>query len=116
MNAQPIPAEILNWAADFWDDHLDTDQVDMIALAFMAGQAAATAIPGGLTSAQAEALAFIRTYQAEHLGASPTYSQIAVAVGRSKTRAFDLVKGMKARGVVADHPNRPRSITITARA
>ena len=124
MNTQSIPDHIRQWAADHWDAHLDTEEIDMVALAFMAGQAAAAAPgekqfqPGGMTRRQSEAYAFIRCFN-DQQGYSPSFQQIATAVGlSSKSRVSDIVVQLERRGWLQRLPRRSRSLSInlTARA
>lgn len=110
-----IPEDILQWAADFWDAHLETEQVEMVARAYMAGQAAPLPPATGLTHEQAKVLTFVRDFQAQHDGVSPTYDEIGAGTGRSKSNVHYLLRRLAERGVVR-FATRARSITIVGRA
>ncbi|TPN86355.1 hypothetical protein [Mesorhizobium sp. B1-1-5] len=65
-----------------------------------------------LTPRQSDALSFIRSHQAEK-GFAPSYDEIAAGLGlASKSRAFDLVKGLERRGAVRTRPGMFRTIEI----
>ncbi|RWB29619.1 hypothetical protein [Mesorhizobium sp.] len=66
----------------------------------------------GLTPRQSDALSFIRSHQAKN-GFSPSYDEIAAGIGlASRSRAFDLVKGLERRGAVRTRPGMNRTIEI----
>lgn len=65
-----------------------------------------------LTPRQSDALSFIRSHQAEK-GVSPTFDEIAAGMGlASKSRAYELVKGLERRGAVRTRPGMVRTIEI----
>ncbi|MFD1189727.1 LexA family protein [Phenylobacterium conjunctum] len=67
-----------------------------------------------LTHRQAECLGFIREYAAKH-GASPSFSEIAVALGLSPTskgNVSTLVGQLVGRGYLRHARNRARSLEI----
>lgn len=72
----------------------------------------------GLTPRQAEALRFVETFAAR-TGASPSYQQIADALGyRTRSAAHRVIDGLKDRGRLENIPGRartlrPRRLTLT---
>tara|TARA_R110000744_G_scaffold348517_1_gene454109 strand:- start:488 stop:889 length:402 start_codon:yes stop_codon:yes gene_type:complete len=65
-----------------------------------------------LTKRQSEAYAFIRTYVKEK-GMSPTYEEIASALGlSSRSQSHDVVRRLQARGYITYLKGQGRSITI----
>lgn len=111
-----IPEDIYERADILCDQFRDiSDDRELIARVLMAVGQGAT-VGAGLTHEQAKALDFIRTFQIENSGASPSYAEIGEAVGRSKGNVHDLLHRMKDRGVIAIPRHRARSITIVARA
>ena len=110
-----IPADIYQWAADFWDANLETEQVEMVARAYMAGQGAGATPRScrmGLTAPQGEALNFIASFVRRH-GWSPSYSEIAAGLGlRGRGAVHALVHHLQDRGAIRIAPGRARSITI----
>lgn len=70
----------------------------------------------GMTHEQAKCLTFVRGYQAQNNGVSPSYAEIAEAVGRTKSNVHDLLHRMADRGVIRLAAARARSITILVRA
>lgn len=110
-----IPPHVLQWAADFWDAHLETDQVEMVALAFMAGQGGGQPVHLGLTKGQSIALAFINEFQAAK-GFAPTYREIGDHLCVSKSGVHRLVHGLVSRGALSMIPGGARSIAITQHA
>lgn len=111
-----IPPHVLQWAADFWDSHLETDQVEMVALAFMAGQGAGHPAPVGLTECQSAALTFINEFQASK-GFAPSYREIAKGCGVSSLSGVHrLVHGLISRGALTMMPAGARSIAIAQHA
>ena len=65
----------------------------------------------GLMPRQRETLEFIVAYQAER-GLSPSFSEIAKAVGVGKSRIHYLILGLWRRGYVDFKPGRWRSIIV----
>lgn len=112
-----IPADIYQWAADFWDANLETEQVEMVARAYMAGQGAGPQLKrGGLTAHQRDALGFISGYIAEN-SCSPSMEDIRKHFGlTSKSAAHRVVSELVKRGAIATLPRKSRSITIVGRA
>lgn len=67
----------------------------------------------GLTPKQAECLAFIREYIAQH-GHSPSYDEIALALNlASKSGVFRLIKALERRGYLRRMSGIGRSIALT---
>lgn len=67
----------------------------------------------GLTPRQAMLLRYIRDYAADHNGASPSFDEMAKAVGfKSKGHLHRLIKGLEARGRIRRLPRQARSIEI----
>lgn len=67
----------------------------------------------GLTPRQAEVLAFIRRYIAEHNGASPTRREICAGLGmKSSSDVHQLLQRLKERGHIDWAPRQARAITI----
>lgn len=67
---------------------------------------------GGLTSKQLALLNFIDEFTARE-GISPTYDEMAAAVGlKSKGRVHVIVSGLEERGRISRIPNRKRSIMV----
>lgn len=107
-----IPADVLHWAADFWDDHLDTEEVRMVALAFLAGQASAAAPACGITGPQRALLRFIQNFIAG-AGFSPSFAEIAEGMGlKSKGPVHDMIQRLADRGYLSFTPGVARSIVI----
>lgn len=66
-----------------------------------------------LTAVQAKLLTFIKAYKVENGDMSPTFVEMANAIGlRSKSGVHRLVNGLEERGHVILTPNRARSIEI----
>jgi len=110
-----IPPEIYQWAADHWDAHLETEQVEMVALAFMAGQQAGpkpTASRFGLTAPQLSALSFIEAQCANERDPAPSLREMARGLGISLSHAQALVTALVDRGFVTRIPGRARSIAL----
>lgn len=69
----------------------------------------------GLTRRQADCLAIIRAYIAEH-GCSPSYAELMGALGcRSKSTVARLLDGLKVRGHVDWTPRVERTLTLVER-
>jgi SOS-response transcriptional repressor LexA len=67
-----------------------------------------------MTSQQARLLRFIADYQRDHAGASPSYDEMAGALGlKSRSGAHRLVAGLEERGHVMRVRNLQRSIRLT---
>ena len=91
--------------------HIEDDR-ELIARVLMAvGQGAST--HAGVTHEQVKVLDFVKAFQAKHNGVSPTYDEIAQALGRSKSNIHDFLHRMADRGIVR-LATRARSITIVA--
>jgi len=119
MNTHPIPDHIRQWAADHYDEHLCTEEVTMVALAYLAGQqSAAGAAPrvGGMTKIQSNAYAFLRCFIAEQ-GYCPSYEQIGTAIGTtSKGRVSEIVLALEEHGLLSRLPGRARSLSLNVMA
>lgn len=115
-----IPAEIYEWAEIFCDANIETDDRELVARAFMAGQGAPkqpTAKPAsGMTARQRDALSFVGRFIDEHSGMSPAVREVADELGLTLSRAHAILKQLERRGIVAMVPRCARSITIVARA
>lgn len=108
-----IPDSIRQWAADFWDAHLETDQVDMVALAFMAGQGAGTPpTKFGLTSQQLEVLEWVEAYSLVQHGVSPSIREIAHRFDFSVSHAHSVVTALVSRGFLTRLPGKARSLAL----
>jgi len=68
--------------------------------------------PIGLTKRQTETLEFIRTFQADHDGVSPTFREMADALGVTIAAAFKLAHRLEERGRIRMFPNHSRSIVL----
>lgn len=67
----------------------------------------------GITQAQAELLAFIERYQAEHKGVCPSFEEMKQALGlHSKSGVHRIVLALEERGRLRRLPNRNRSLEI----
>lgn len=67
----------------------------------------------GLTPRQAETLAFIRRYIAEHNGASPTRREICAGLGmKSASDVHQILERLRDRGHITWAPRQARAITI----
>ena len=72
-------------------------------------------VPLGLTPQQKRALDFVRDYNARNNGVSPTYSEIADALGlRSRGNVNRLICDLEARGHVRRSPGLHRSLALCA--
>jgi repressor LexA len=68
-----------------------------------------------MTKRQAQLLAFIRAYAVEHQNASPSYQEIAVALGlRSKSGVHRIVHGLENQGLIVRSEDLNRSIRVVA--
>lgn len=66
-----------------------------------------------MTCAQAEALNFIRSYQAKNMGASPSFDEIRSFMGlSSKSGVHRIVSGLVERGLIKTIPNRKRCLVV----
>ncbi|WP_108459170.1 LexA family protein [Devosia naphthalenivorans] len=110
-----IPENIYERAEVLMDQFSNIeDDRELIARVLMAvGQGASTHV--GVTHEQVKVLNFVRAFQAKHNGVSPTYDEIAQALGRSKSNIHDFLHRMADRGIVR-LATRARSITIIAGA
>ncbi|KQS55924.1 hypothetical protein ASG17_07690 [Brevundimonas sp. Leaf363] len=67
----------------------------------------------GLTTVQANCLAFIKRYQAEHAGASPAYTDIMDELGlASKSGVHRMVYGLIRRGRLRSLPGGWRTLEV----
>lgn len=67
----------------------------------------------GLTPKQGLLLDFIARYQREHRGVSPSFDEMAKAVGlASKSGVHRLVEGLVARGALERLPNQARALRV----
>jgi SOS-response transcriptional repressor LexA len=67
----------------------------------------------GLTKVHSNTLQFIRGYVAIHGGASPSYEEIAEALGlKSRGRVCQIVKDLEGRGAIVREPRKARSIAL----
>ena len=64
-----------------------------------------------MTKRQSEALEFIRVFWSRYRH-SPSYREIALAMGIQTSRAFDIVQNLSDRGYVSVMPGKARSITL----
>lgn len=111
-----IPPNIYEWAEIFTDEHIHTDDRELVARAFMAGQA--SVIGTGLTQPQSKVLAFVASFTGEH-GYSPTYREIAQGIGlsaKTRGRVHAIVGQLEERGFVRRLRQHARSISIIGRA
>ncbi|ARO24779.1 hypothetical protein TAL182_CH03034 [Rhizobium sp. TAL182] len=75
------------------------------------------AVASGLTVRQAQALEFIRAYQSDNAGASPTINEITVHLGlASRSGTHRILTDLKRREKISWYPRAPRSISILERA
>ncbi len=66
-----------------------------------------------MTHQQAKALAFIREYQQSHLGVTPSYAEMASALGiKSISTVRQLIVSLQRDGLVVHNKGRKRSIII----
>lgn len=66
-----------------------------------------------MTRRQADALDFIKGYQSEQGGVSPTLQQIATALGlRNRSTAKKLLDGLEQRGFIRRLPGKVRAIEV----
>lgn len=111
-----IPEAIYEWAEIFCDENIHTDDRELVARAFMAGQAAALPAVAGLTAHQRNALEFIKDYIAEN-GISPSTDDIREHFGlASKSAAHRVVDELVFRGAISRLPHKARSLSIVGRA
>ena len=72
-----------------------------------------TAPRSGLTRVQARTLDFIETYAREHNGVSPSYVEIAAAIGvKGKSGVNRIVVALEARGAIHRLAGRNRNIAL----
>lgn len=109
-----IPEDVYERAEIFCDAnrHIEDDR-ELVARAFMAAGQGKPAV--GVTHGQAKVLHFVRQFQSENRSVSPSYDEIAEAIGRSKSNVHDSLHRMEDRGILRLAP-RARSITIVAGA
>lgn len=111
-----IAPEIYEWAEIFCDENIHTDDRELVARAFMAGQAAALPAVAGLTAQQRDALEFIKGYIAEK-GISPSTEDIRDHFGlASKSTAHRLVEELVFRGAISRLRYKARSLSVVGRA
>lgn len=112
-----ISPEVYEWAEIFTDEHIETDDRELVARAFMAGQASVTNPDRvGLTDRQRKALDIIEERILVTGGTPPTYRELALRLGCVSSRAHSVVKQLQHRGLITMVPRCPRSITIVGRA
>jgi SOS-response transcriptional repressor LexA len=71
------------------------------------------AIASGLTLRQAQALEFIRSYQSDNAGASPSINEITMHLGlASRSGTHRILTDLKRRKKIHWYPRAPRSISI----
>lgn len=110
-----ISAEIWERADILCDQFRDVaDDRELIARVLIATGQGGDDKPG-ITHEQAKCLAFVRDFQSQNNGVSPSYDEIAQALGRTKSNVHDFLHRMADRGVIR-LATRARSITILARA
>jgi len=67
----------------------------------------------GLTQRQAELLAFIQQYQAEHGGVSPSFDEMMASTGgTSKSRIFHLLRLLEEKGRIRRLRHKSRAIEV----
>lgn len=66
-----------------------------------------------MTKRQAQLLGFIKSYMAEQ-GFSPSYSEIALALGLGKSGIHRLVLALEAQGKIKRLAHRHRSVEVVA--
>lgn len=111
-----IPKAIYEWAEIFCDENIYTDDRELVARAFMAGQAAPSPVVAGLTPIQAQVLEFVKERQ-EADGFAPSYAEIAEAAGMSsKSQAHRAIHQLIERGAVTMLPGRGRTVAAVGRA
>lgn len=67
----------------------------------------------GLTHQQASLVAFIENYAERHGGASPSFAEMAVAMGNSsKSTVYRMVELLEQRGVIRHKKGARRSIAV----
>lgn len=70
-------------------------------------------IRAGITPKQRELLDFIVRYQREHRGVSPSFDEMARALGlASKSGVHRLIEGLVERGALVRLPNQARSLQV----
>lgn len=69
----------------------------------------------GITKNQSKLLKFYREFQCEH-GHTPSYQQAADGLGWVKSRVFDVLHQLEARGIVIIHARKASGVTIVAGA
>lgn len=66
-----------------------------------------------MTPHQKQLLDFIRAYQAEHGGVSPSFDEMRGAIGgNSKSRVFDMLNRLESEGRIRRLRNRARAIEV----
>lgn len=69
----------------------------------------------GLTPHQKQTLDFLKSYQAEHGGVSPTFAEILEHLGaKSKSRVSEILIALEERGHIRRLANKPRAIEIVS--
>ena len=68
-----------------------------------------------MTRKQVELLAFITKYMAENSGESPSFTEMATALGlRGKSGIHRIITALEERGKIFRHANRSRAIEVIA--
>lgn len=66
-----------------------------------------------MTPGQSNLLAFIKRYQADHGGASPSFDEMSAGIGiKGKAPIYDRLQALEADGYISRIPNRARCITV----
>lgn len=112
IRPKDIPASIWKRADELRDQFQNvSDDLEYTARLIMALQPAAS----GMTAMQSTLLNFYREFQEQH-GHTPSYAEVAKALGVGRTRVFDVLHQLEGRGLVSLAPSRARSVTILAKA
>jgi len=112
-----ITPEAYEWADIFCDANIGTPDIDMVARAYMAGQASRSAVQRfGVTGHQLAVLGFTEGYIDQHRGIPPTVREIANHFGFSISKTHGVIDALVDRGCITRLPGRARSLAIVGRA
>ncbi|UJW87918.1 helix-turn-helix domain-containing protein [Devosia sp. SL43] len=112
-----ISPAVYEWAEIFTDEHIHTDDRELVARAFIAGQQSVTNPDRvGLTDRQRKAFDILQTHIELTGGTPPSFRELAQRLGCTTSRAHSVCKQLEHRGLITMVPRCPRSIAIVGRA
>lgn len=111
-----IPEAIYEWAEIFCDEHIHTDDRELVARAFMAGQGVLPTQRFGITEQQREVFEYVVAYAEENSAVPPSIREIAEHFGCSVSKAHGVVTALVERGFLKRLTGRARSIALVERA